>query len=200
MATMSLEDDLDECESTNEQLLNLLYAMEQSLKQYVDVTSEIITNQEELIHLYKDITETGKLFGGLLSLSEKKEIRDEVGKTRKIFNLGIREKDVVDMRDILDPGLFKKLLEKLKADCPTITNILEQLVLSPNVSRNTNKTALTKMKASVHLLASLMDIRDQNAKNDIPLLFGLLCLCYGAGPRMIELMQHLGLSESHRVM
>jgi len=201
IAASNFDEDLEECEAINKELAALVQDMEESLNQYVDITSKIITNQQETIQMYKDIVETGKLFGGLLSISEKRQIKEEVGKTRKIFNLGIRESGkVVDIIDILDPGIFQKLLTNLQAECPTIMNILEQLVLSPNASRNVNKTKLTKLKASVHLLASLMDIRDQNAKNDIPLLFGLLCLCYGAGPQMIELMQHLGLSESHRVL
>ena len=119
----------------------------------------------------KDITETGKLFGGLLSLSERKQIREEVDKTRHIFNLGIRQSgEVVDMAEILDPGIFKQLLDKLRVDCPIIMHILEQLVLSPNASRNSNKTELVKLKASVHLLASLMDVRDQLQK--------MIFLCY----------------------
>ena len=93
--------------------------------------------------------------------------------------------------------IFKDIVER---ECPTITNILEQFVLSYNVSRNTTKTVEMKMKASVHLLASLMDVRDQRAGNDIPVLFGFLCLCYGAGPSAIAVFQHLGLSESFQVL
>ena len=79
-------------------------------------------------------------------------------------------------------------------------SILEQLVLSANVTRNTMKTPRMKMKAAVHLLGSLMDVRDQNANNDIPILFGLLCLCFGAGPSMIGLLQRLGLSKTYPVL
>jgi hypothetical protein len=56
------------------------------------------------------------------------------------------------------------------------------------------------MKAAVHLLASLLDIRDQHSKNDIPILFHLLCICYGAGPAWIRPLQRLGLSESFPVL
>ena len=57
-----------------------------------------------------------------------------------------------------------------------------------------------KMKAAIHLLASVLDVRDQNARNDIPVLFGLLCLSFGAGPSLITVLQHLGLTESYAVL
>ena len=69
--------------------------------------------------------------------------------------------------DVFDPCLFQRLVVDIKAKCPTITNTLEQLVLSPNISRNVIRTENLKMKAAIHLLASLLDIRDQHAKNDI---------------------------------
>ena len=139
--------------------------------------------------------------GAGLSLSERSEITNEIKKARGIFNLGIRNKDVKDLVPIFKPTLFNTLLEKLKSDCPTITCVLEELVLSTkNAGRNTIKTPAMKMKAAIHLLSSLMDVRDQNSSNDVPILFGLLCMCFGAGPSMIELLQRLGLSELHQVL
>ncbi len=57
-----------------------------------------------------------------------------------------------------------------------------------------------KMKAAIHLLASDLDVTDQNARNDIPVLFGLLCLSFVAGPSLITVLQHLGLTESQSVL
>jgi septal ring factor EnvC (AmiA/AmiB activator) len=170
------------------------------INKYETAATKTINMQDEVIELFKDIVETGKLLGGLLSISERDIIREEVEKTKKMFNLGLREKNVTDLKSKFDSMLFTKLVENLHRECPTITNILEQLVLSFNASRNTKKTVDMKMKASVHLLASLMDVRDQRAGNDIPVLFGFLCLCYGAGPSAIAVFQHLGLSESFKVL
>ena len=119
---------------------------------------------------------------------------------KAILNIGLRRKDVVDIAETFDPMQFSNILNKVQQQCPTIANILEQLVLSRNTSRNTLKTAGMKMKASIHLLTSLMDVRDQHAGKDIPILFELLCLCYGAGPSMIHIMQHLGLAESFQIL
>ena len=167
---------------------------------YEKTANDIISTQDEIIDSYKEIVDSGNLLGGLLTISERNAITSEVKKMKAILNIGLRRKDVVDIAETFDPMLFSNILHKVQQQCPTIANILEQLVLSRNTTRNTLKTADMKMKASIHLLASLMDVRDQHAGNDFPILFGLLCLCYGAGPSMIHIMQHLGLSESFQVL
>lgn len=155
---------------------------------YGSAIQQIIHEQDQVIHLLEEIVSSGKHLGGMLSLSERNSIREEVDKAKQQFNLHIRAgKSSSDIRHIFHPKLFKNLLIGIRANCPTITNILEQLVLSSNTSRNTVKTENFKMKAAVHLLASLLDVRDQH--DGIPLLFGLLCMCYGAGPAMIRILQ-----------
>ena len=164
---------------------------------YDACVQQIITEQEEVIQLQNEIVSTGGFLGGLLSCSERTSIREEVDEAKNVFNLHMRDhKSTNDLRHIFDPSLFQKLVTDIRATCPTITNILEQLVLTSNTSRNVIKTENLKMKAAVHLLASLLDVRDQHGANDIPLLFGLLCICYGAGPQVIRVLQRLGLTES----
>ena len=145
--------------------------------------------------MYKEIVESGQMLGGLLSISEKQVIRSEINLAKQVFNLGLKDCEVKDLINVLNPKLFELTMEKLQVNCSTIVSVLEQLVLSPNASRNTIKTPSMKMKAAIHHLASLIDVRDQNASNDISILFDLLCLCFGAGPSMIGLLQRLGLSE-----
>ena len=167
---------------------------------YEKTANDIIFTQDEIIDSYKEIVESGNLLGGLLTISEKNAIIDEVKKMRAILNIGLRSKGVVDIAEKFDPMLVSKIVHEVQQQCPTIANNLEQLVISRNTSRNTLKTADMKMRASLHLLASLLDVRDQHAGNDIPILFGLVCLCYRPGPSMIQIMQHLGLSESFQVL
>ncbi|KAK3745425.1 hypothetical protein QZH41_010249, partial [Actinostola sp. cb2023] len=181
-----------EKESLNKTLVNL----EAAFNAFETQANSISSKQDDIINLYKEILDSGELIGGLLSLSERNTIREEIKKVEVIFNIGLKTNEVVDLLDKIHPSFFNQMVEKMKKGCPLITNILEQLVLTSNASRNKKKTVSMKMKASVHLLSSLMDVRNQKAGNDIPLLFGLLCLCYGAGPSMIEVLQHLGLSES----
>lgn len=174
------------------------FGMEELLHatQEVENTVNEEGNASESLAL-KEQEKTSKLLGGLLTVSERNSIKEEVNKAKEVFNLHIRdEKSLCDIHDIFNPHLFKDLVDGVRTACPTITNILEQLVLSSNTSRNTIKTESLKMKAAVHLLASLLDVRDQHSRNDIPLLFGLLCICYGTGPAMIRILQRIGLSES----
>ena len=160
------------------------------------MSDQIIDNQEIIISLYKDLVSTGEMLGGLMSISERDTITAEIKRARSVFNLGLRGGEAKDLAT-----LFSNLLEQLKQQCPTIVSVLEQLVLSSkNAGRNTIKTPSLKMKAAVHLLSSLMDVRHQNASNDIPILFVLLCMCFGAGQSMINLLQRLGLSESYQVL
>jgi hypothetical protein len=170
------------------------------LDEYEQVSYRLVTKQAEVINLYKDIFDTGKLLGGILALSERNEIKLELKIAKDIFNLNFRKgKEVVDILESLEPMLFANLLKSLREKCPTIINVLpvlEQLVLSSNASRNVKKTENMKMKASIHLRTSLMDVRDQNANNDTQVLFGLLCISYGARSSLISVLQQIGLCES----
>ena len=195
-----LKSQIVDLDSSNKKFSDNLVRIETSFDQYVLLSSEIMSKQEAVVELYKEIVESGQMLGGLLSISEKHVIKSEINLAKQVFNIGLRDCEVKDLTNILNPKLFEVMMEKLQINCPTIVSVLEQLVSSPNASRNTIKTPSMKMKAAVHLLASLIDVRDQNASNDIRILFGLLCLCFGAGPSMIGLLQRLGLSECYPVL
>lgn len=175
--------------------------LQRSFVEYDQCVKQIMEELDNVIHLQEEIVSTGGLFGGLLSASERKSIQDEVAEAKKIFNLHVRDDRCSnDLKDIFDPMLFQKLVTTITAACPTITNILEQLVLTSKTQKNVIKTSSLKMKAAVHLLAALLDVRDQSTGNDIPVLFGLLCICYGAGPAVIRVLQRLGLTESFQTL
>ncbi len=187
----------------NSEMQTHVKALETMFSAYKESSTSIVKEQDDVINLYKDILdEHGTLIGGILSISEKQTIQLEIKAVKHIFDLGIRDKEnsAKDLMQFLDPSLFQKLLVQVKSHCPTLVNIMEQLVLSSNAVRSTKKTPDIKMRAAVHLLASTLDVRDLNARNDIPVLFGLLCLSFGAGPSLINVLQHLGLSESHPVL
>ena len=195
-AITGLNGQVESLTNQNQELLQQMETVLQSVSEYVSLSDQIIDNQEIIISLYKDLVSTGEMLGGLMSISERDTITAEIKRARSVFNLGLRGGEAKDLAT-----LFSNLLEQLKQQCPTIVSVLEQLVLSSkNAGRNTIKTPSLKMKAAVHLLSSLMDVRHQNASNDIPILFVLLCMCFGAGQSMINLLQRLGLSESYQVL
>lgn len=186
--------------SRNKELMDQLTEMQGAFDEYVQLSTNIISKQDSITNLYKEILESASMLGGLLPVSERNVIKSEVSMAKEVFNLGLRSGEIKDLIAILNPLLFQDTLKRLRSNCPTIVSILEQLVLSPNATRNVIKMPDMKMKAAVHLLVSLIDVRDQNAQNDISVLFGLLCLYFGAGPSMIGLLQRLGLSESYPVL
>jgi uncharacterized phage infection (PIP) family protein YhgE len=175
----TLNEKMEQLTADNSELqtrLNTLFAT------YKAKATSIVEEQNDIINLYKDLLDQGNLIGGILSISERQAIQKEIRRVKQLFDLGIRGKEnkkAKDLMQFLDPSLFQNLLVQVKSHCPTLVNILEQLVLSSNAVRSTKKTPDMKMKAAVHLLASILDVRDQNARNDIPVLFGLLCLSFG---------------------
>ena len=196
-AITGLNGQVESLTNQNQELLQQMETVQQSLSEYVSLSDQIIDNQEIIISLYKDLVRTREMLGGLMSISEHDTITAEIKRARSVFNLGLRGGEAKDLATVFQPRLFSNSLEQLKQQCSTVISVLEQLVLSSkNAGRNTIKTPSLKMKAAVHLLSSLMDVRDQNASNDITILFGLLCMCFGAGQSMINLLQRLGLSES----
>ena len=76
----------------------------------MDTASKTISKQDEILALYKDLVKVGSLLGGMLSLSERRAIRDEVAKAKVFFNLNLRGKEVLDLKDKFDPLLFSNLL------------------------------------------------------------------------------------------
>ena len=141
---MSVTEQIQENVFANESFQVLLKQYSDLKKNFVEYdkcVQQIIAEQEEVISLQDDIASTGGFLGRLLSLSERDAIRGEVDKAKKIFNLHIRDdKSSNDLLHVFDPMLFKKLVTDIKMRCPTITNILEQLVISSSTSRNTIKT------------------------------------------------------------
>ena len=54
---------------------------------YERSTQHTIKKQEEVISLYKDIVASGSLLGGLLSLTERKVINEEVKEVKTMIQL-----------------------------------------------------------------------------------------------------------------
>ena len=130
--------------SRNKELLDQLTKVQGAFDEYVQLSTNIISKQAKL---YKEILGSASMLGGLLYV-----IKSEVNMAKKVFNLGLRSGETKDLMTILNPLLFQDTLKRLRSTCPTIVSILEQLVLSPNATRNVIKTPDMKMKAAVHLL------------------------------------------------
>ena len=133
--TRQLEENVTSTSATEEE--ENINISNENFIEYDKCVQKIIDEQEEIISLQDDIVSTGGYLGGLLSLSERNSIKTEVDKAKKLFSLHLRDDNSSkDLRHIFDPLLFQRLVTGIKTACPTITNILEQLVLSSSTSRN----------------------------------------------------------------
>ena len=51
-----------------------------------------------------------------------------------------------------------------------------------------------KLKCGVNALALLLSVPNQKFSNNVRLLFGVLCISYGAGKQFINMLNAMGLS------
>jgi hypothetical protein len=52
-----------------------------------------------------------------------------------------------------------------------------------------------KEKGTIHALCLLMSLRNNQCRNDITLFFTILLISYGAGNRMVNMLNKIGLTE-----
>ncbi len=129
----------------------------------------------------------------VLTQEQKTTIIKEMKILEGLTDFGIRRSQ--DAEDIIDPSLFKDFKEKVSEKCPFLTSIIEALVIGSNKSeRNTIKTVEKKVLCGHHALALLLNVRNSNCFNDFPLLFGILCISYGAGKQFVNMLKAIGIS------
>ena len=129
-----------------------------------------------------------------LSDNQKHVIILEMKEFEDICDTGICGSSVLNVSDTIDASLFKDTLEAVKEKCPLIYSMVESLVISNPASRNILKTNTHKMLCGLYMLGILSNIRNQRTRNCFPLIFGLLCITFGAGKQFIDMLQSIGLS------
>lgn len=127
-----------------------------------------------------------------LSEEQKKHILNEIKEIEHLCSLSLRRDG--DIECFINEKVFSTLLENFEEKCPLIHSILQSL-LAPAASKRVHKTPQYKMKCGVHSLALLLSVRNQKIANDVRLLFGLLCISYGAGKQFVNLLNASGLSS-----
>ena len=98
-----------------------------------------------------------------------------------------------DISQSINDGLFQRLLENVKDMCPLIYSILKFLLVS-DTRKRVHKSPDYKMKCGTNALALLLSVRNQKFNNDVRLVFGLLCISYGAGKQFVNLLHKIGLT------
>jgi hypothetical protein len=111
-----------------------------------------------------------------LSASEQGPLVDEFQKLSNIVNLGVRSGESIAEVQI-NSSVFQNLQLNVKKDCPILTGIIE-----------------VKEKGAIHALALLASLRNKQCRNDITLMFTIMLVSFGAGCRMVNMLNKIGLT------
>ena len=163
----------------------------------MDYTRETQTRDrllKTLVNIYETEIAKLKVPKEHLTTRQKATIKTEMKVLEGICDNNTRDGSAQEAFDNISPSLFEEFAEAVKEKCPLIHEVLEALVVSNPVQRNVLKTNSHKMLCGLQTLAFIVNIRNSKARNCFPMLFGLLCISYGAGKQFIDMLQSMGLS------
>ena len=159
------------------------YAVQALLQAYKRETDLLTSYSQVLDKLYE--RELQFLMSGnpeSLSQQKKNKLTAEVEVLSKTVNFGVRSgENVFDIND----EMFEKLVKNVAENCPLLYDIVKTLFPSDD-SR--------KEKGAIHSLSLLMSLRNSHCRNDIILVFTLMLVAYGAGARMINMLNRIGVT------
>ena len=164
----------------------------QIVNEFMKESSERDHLMKTLLTLYRNKADSKVVSATVLSAEQTKSIVKELKILEDICNTGIHSGK--NDTELIKPSLFKDFSLAVGERCPLLKNIIETLVVSNACERNVHKTNEKKMLCGYHALALLLNVRNSNCCSDFPLLFGLLCLSYGAGKQFINMLQSIGIS------
>ena len=156
------------------------------LEQFVNFKTVLVKLYEDKleklqeIHLEEQISDV-----------QKNQILHEMRELQSLCCLGLKSNS--DIECFINEQVFPKLLEDIEEECPLIFSILQTLLVA-DVRKRVHKTPEHKLKCGVNALALLLSVRNQKFSNDVRLLFGLLCISYGAGKQFINMLNAIGFS------
>ena len=162
----------------------------------MDYTRETQTRDrllKTLVNIYETEIAKLKVPHEHLTTHQKVTIKTEMKVLEGVCDNNIRDGSAQEAFDNISPSLFQEFAEAVKEKCPLIHEVLEALVVSNPVQRNVLKTNSHKMLCGLQTLAFIVNIRNSKARNCFPMMFGLLCISYGAGKQFIDMLQSMGL-------
>jgi hypothetical protein len=131
-----------------------------------------------------------------LSAQQKLTIKEEMKLLECVCDKNIRntESSALHSLESICPSIFMEILEQVEGKCTMVHDMLKALVISNQVNRNILKTYSYKMLCGLQTLGFISNIRNSRTRNCFPLMFGLLCISYGAGKQFVGMLQSMGLS------
>ena len=196
----------------------MIASTEEAMTQIWDKASHMMAENpklKELMELYaKESKERDVLFTSLvnvyenelgrlksqgddkLSPKQKSIIAKEFKNLEDITCTGVRStfKESLPEQQVVDEHFFEQFVATFSEKCPLLKNVVETLLVSNVHQRNLHKNVDYKVLCGAHALSLLLNVRSAKGNNDFPLLFGLLCISYGAGKQFTNMLHSLGLS------
>ena len=154
--------------------------------QFVNLKSVLIKLYEDKLEKLQELQLEEQI-----SDVQKNQILHEMKELQNLRCLGLKSDGNIEC--FIHEQVFSKLLEDVEDRCPLIFSILQTLLVA-DVRKRVRKTPEHKLKCGVNALALLLSVRNQKFSNDVRLLFGLLCISYGAGKQCINMVNAVGLS------
>lgn len=126
-----------------------------------------------------------------VSDSQKSQLKKEIKELERLCCIGLRKDG--DIQHVINERVFPSLLENFEDTCPLIYSVIHTLLVS-DMRHRVHKSPKYKMTCGINALTLLLSVRNQKIGNDVRLLFGLLCITYGAGKQFINMLNAIGLT------
>jgi hypothetical protein len=160
-----------------------------NLQHYFKFHAALVTLYQHKIQKLEDSQGDGPI-----NLSQKGQIAKEMKVMEDICCIGLKAGGDGDhVESVRDMNIFADLLLNFEEKCPLLHSVLETLLVTDS-RRRVHKTAEYKLTCGVNALALLLSVRNQRCKNDVRLLLGLVCITYGAGKQLMNLLNAIGLT------
>ena len=115
-----------------------------------------------------------------LSATETSVMISEYDKLSELVDLGIR-RGATSLEETVSSDMFNNLKLNFTRDCPLLTCVIQSLFPESEISD-------WKPKCAIHALSLLTSLQNRHCRNDVTLFFTILLVSYGAGCRMVNIL------------
>ena len=168
-------------------------------------TSLVRLYQNKLVELqmacaFQPQQRTTRTIPDYLSQEMKERLVIEIKSMEAEFSFGLKEKP----DRIVPDTTFENLVKHMKEHCYLLTEIFETLIMGDKpegyFSQRVHRDLTFRLKGAVQALACLLNIGNQETTSDMPIIFGLVAISYGAGQKFVTLLNQFGITKSWKTL
>ena len=183
------------------QMEGIKFLVEQVQEQLEKTTSLVTLYQNKLVELHMSFTDqplqrSTESSSAHLSIETKDRLVTEIKLMEAEFSFGLKGKLDRDLPDTL----FEDLAKVMKQHCHLLSEVFETLIMGGKpesyFSRRVHRDLPFRLKGAVQALSCLVNIGNQETTSDMPVIFGLVAISYGAGEKFVTLLNQFGITKS----